>query len=363
MKRILILANTDIVIYNFRYELIKKLIHSGYEVYISATILFWEKELTDIGCILINTAIDRRSTNPIQDIKLLFQYMKLMRKIKPDILLTYTVKPNIYGNLANYIYNIPSISSITGLGTALEKKGMLQSLLIFLYKISFKTVDCVYFQNHANKTFFDSVHIKMKKTILVPGSGVNLENFRLMPYPFSNTINFIYIGRVMKDKGIDELLVAAEYIKNKYENVLFHICGFCEDGYENIMTKYNHQLIEYHGMIKNVKTILETSNCVILPSYHEGMSNSLLEAAAVGRPILASNIPGCSEIVEEGKTGFLFSPQDPHSLIEAIENFLNLTDKEKESMGIAGRKKIEKEFDRATIVDSYFKEIKNLIKK
>ena len=196
----------------------------------------------------------------------------------------------------------------------------------------------------------------------MPGSGVNLNHFLPLEYPSSGAIEFVYISRIMEDKGIDEFLNAAEFIKNKYPNTKFHICGFLDGDYETTISEYqDKEIIEYHGMIQDVRTILEKTHCTILPSYHEGMSNALLESAASGRPVLASDIPGCRETFDEGISGFGFEPRSTESLIQAIEKFIKLPYEEKRAMGEAGRRKVEKEFDRQIVVDAYMQEIEKIL--
>ena len=350
MTRILILANNDLGLYKFRKELIQELINQ-YEVYISLPDGKFVSNLTNLGCKFINTPINRRGTNPITDLKLFLKYVKILKTINPDVVLTYTIKPNIYGGIACRILNLPYIANITGLGTSLENKGLLQKIIVHLYKIALKKAKCVFFQNNENKQFFIDNNISVGKGRLIPGSGVNLKHFHVLDYPASDTIEFVFISRIMKEKGIEQYLEAAEYIKNKYPNTRFHICGFCEEDYQEKLEEMQSKgIIVYHGVLDDVREILKITHCTVHPTYYpEGMSNVLLESAACGRPIITTNRAGCREIVEDGVNGYIVAERNHEDLIEKIEKFLKLSYKEKMEMGLMSRKKVENGFDRRIV--------------
>lgn len=364
-KKILMMGNSEIVIYNFRLELVERLLAEGHQVVISSPPGEKIDELVKMGCIHDPVDMDRRGTNPVADMKLLVHYYLLMKKMEPDIVFSYTIKPNIYGALAARQMGIPYVTNVTGLGSALENRGLLQKVMIRLYKFSLARVQTVFFQNERNRQFFTSHKIALNRHAILPGSGVNLKHFNLLDYPATDeTIDFVFISRIMKEKGINEFLEAADYIKNKYPHTRFHIAGFYEEGYEEIIADYEKRgVIEYHGMLADVREILAQTHCTILPSYHEGMSNVLLESAACGRPILASNVHGCKETFDENNSGFSFEPQDTMSLIEAIERFLALNHLEMKNMGLAGRAKMEKEFDRQLVVNDYLLELDKVVGK
>lgn len=360
MKKILFLVNHDIVIYNFRKELVIKLIEEGYKVYISSPYGKRIDKLVDMGAEFIETTMDRHGTNPLKDMKLYKQYKKIMKNIQPDVVLTYTIKPNIYGGLAARKLKIPYIANITGLGTALQKEGFLQKILIEMYKSAFKSIDTIFVQNEENKKFFIDHNIYPNRLELIPGSGVNLEEFTLLPYPSEDQgIHFAFIARIMKEKGIDEYLKAAEMIKNKYPNVFFHVCGFIDGDYDDIIHEYKkREIIKYHGVIDNTHRFLKNIHCVILPSYYpEGISNILLESAASGRAIITTNQPGCKETMKNRKTGYYVKKQVANDLIEKIIQFLSLTTIERQKMGEFGKKHVSEYFDRTIIVDKYLEKI------
>ncbi|TCT12859.1 galacturonosyltransferase [Natranaerovirga pectinivora] len=359
MGKILVLANNDIGLYKFRKELIEELL-KGNDVYISLPEGEYVKKLIDLGCRFIDTKISRRGTNPITDFKLMIRYKKILKKIKPDVVLTYTIKPNIYGGMMCRLAKTSYIPNVTGLGTAVGNSGVLQSITIALYKLAFKNACCVFFQNKENAEFINGKGIIKGKQKIIPGSGVNLDYYDVLDYPEEENINFLFISRVMKQKGIDQYLDAAKYITEKYSNTKFHILGFCEEAYEKkLKDMHDRGIIQYHGMQSDVRKFYKVSHCTIHPTYYpEGMSNVLLESAACGRPIITTNRSGCREIVEDGINGYVVEQQNSQDLIEKIEDFLKLSYEEKKVMGLSGRAKVEKEFDRQIVVRAYKDEIK-----
>ena len=300
MKKILILANNDGGLYSFRKELIEKLVEEKYEVYTSFPDGERRKDIEQLGCHYIETKVDRRGTNIIKDFSLLRQYIKILKKVKPDVVLTYTIKPNIYGGIACRLKKVPYIENITGLGTAVENPGILQKLTLILYRIALKKARCVFFQNEENQNFLVSKKVVKEHYRRIPGSGVNIDKFIYREYPQEDQIHFIFISRIMKQKGIDQYLYIAEKIKEKYQNITFHILGFCEENYVKQLEELQQKgIILYHGLQKDVKPFIEQCHCTIHPSYYpEGMSNVLLESCATGRPIITTNRSGCKEIVE-----------------------------------------------------------------
>ena len=364
MKKVLILVNHDVVIYNFRKELVQLLIENNYKVYISSPYGKKIDLLVNLGCEYINTPIDRHGTNLIDDIKLVSQYRKLIKQIKPDIVLSYTIKPNIYGGLACRSLNVPYIATITGLGTAFEKEGIFPKLILKLYKLAFKKVHKIFFQNESNMLFFRRNKISISKHRLVSGSGVNLDEFYYTEYPkYSQNIRLLFVGRVMKEKGIEELTKAAEVLSNE-KGVIFDAVGFYEKDYEEKAKELERlNIVNFHGVQSNVQEFIKQSHAVILPSYHEGMANVLLEASSMGRPIIASSIPGCKEIFDEGVTGFGVEPKSVDSIIKVVRKFIELPYHKKRTMGIKAREKVKREFDRNKVVLSYMEEIKTAIEK
>ena len=361
--KILVLANFGMGLYNFRKELLEVLINQKNEVYISLPKDEYVPKLKSLGCKYVETKLDRRGTNPIRDLKLLLQYIKMIKDIKPDIVLTYTIKPNVYGGIACRITKTPYISNITGLGTSIENKGLLQKITLKLYKEGLKNASCLFFQNKTNQKYFVNHHLANGKTRLVPGSGVNLDHHTYETYPEEDgNTKFLFIGRMMKDKGIDELLLAAKIVKEKYPNTQFDLIGGCEEDYHQQLNELEQLgIVNYHGQQNDVRSFIKESHATILPSYHEGTANVLLESASAGRVVLASRIPGCSETFDEGLSGFGFEVKSADSLVETIIKFIKLPYEQKKAMGMAGRKKMEKEYDRKIVINAYVDEINKVV--
>jgi galacturonosyltransferase len=361
--RILVLANFGMGLYNFRKELLEELINRGNEVYISLPNDEYVPKLQRLGCKFIETYLDRRGTDPIQDLKLIIFYIKTIKYINPEIVLTYTIKPNVYGGIACRISKVPYLANITGLGTSVENQGLIRNITLSLYRIGLKNAACVFFQNEPNRLFFIEKNIVKNKTRLIPGSGVNLEQHNFEEYPENNGIvKFLFIGRIMKAKGIDELLDAAKKIKAQYPDTQFDLIGGIEEDYIDQLAELEKLgVIKYHGQQEDVHSFIKIVNATILPSYHEGTANVLLESAASGRPVLASAVTGCIETFDEGLSGLGFDVKDVISLTDTITKFINLSYAEKKSMGIAGRRKMEKLFDRRIVINAYIEEINNIL--
>lgn len=357
--KIVILSNSGMGLIKFRKELIESFLRNGDEVIVSVPRDEYAKRIEALGCRFIHTEVDRKGKNILKDLNLIMEYFKIARTEKPDIILTYTIKPNLYGGIISSILNIRYISNITGLGNALVSEGLLSKIIIGLYRRSLKKAQTVFFQNSSNLKFFNDHQIYLRNSVLVPGSGVNIDEFQYLEYPKqTEPLNFLFIGRLMKSKGINELLLAIEHIQSNYNNIKFHLVGNYEENYEEKLKNFQEKgLLVYHGQQDNIIPFMQQANAIIQPSHHEGMSNVLLEAAACGRPILASDIPGCKETFDEGESGLSFIPNNSESLITTIEKFIEMAYDEKKKMGINGRKKIEKEFNRKVIVNSYINEI------
>lgn len=359
MKKVLFLVNHDVVIYNFRLEIVERLLADGYEVHISSPYGERIDDLDKLGCKYHEIELSRHGMNPAKEMKLIGEYKKLIKEVKPDICFGFTIKPNIYGAIAARGAKVPFVANITGLGTAVENPGLAQKISILLYKYAFRGIQKVFFQNTENQQFFIDHKIAIGKHDLLPGSGVNLERFSPLPYLDDSTTEFVFISRIMKEKGIDQYLEAAEYITKKYENVKFHICGFCEAEYEGRLDEcVKSGAVNYHGMVLDVKEVLKVTHCTIHPTYYpEGLSNVLLESSACARPIITTDRSGCREVIDDGVNGFVCKQKDSHDLIKQIEKFLELSWEEKKAMGLAGRAKVEKEFDRQIVVEKYVKEL------
>ena len=361
MKKILILVNRDFVLYNFRVELVEKLLNEKYDVYICLPYGEKVEEMKKMGCKFIPIDIDTRGTNPVRDMKLIKDYFKIFRKVKPDMILLYTTKVCIYGGIVAGMMNIPYLENISGLGTAVENQSKLQNFMIMLYKMAVRKADCVFFQNKENMCFFEKHKIKCRKRKLIPGSGVNLERWYPMPYPDEeNGVHFLFIARVIKEKGIEEYLSCAKYIHKKYPETVFHVLGPCDGDYKEILERLQNQgIIQYHGMVQDTREFLKYAHCTIHPSFYpEGISNVLLESAACCRPVITTDRSGCIDTVDDKITGFVFPQRDTKALVNRVERFLALTNEEKRKMGLNGRQKVMKEFNREIVIKKYITEIR-----
>lgn len=362
--KILILTNNISGFISFRKEVAESFISLGHEVYLSAPEDRLSPRLVEIGVNVISTRIDRRGTNPIRDSLLTIDYFRLIKRLQPNIVLTYTAKPNIYGGLVCRMFSIPQIANITGLGTVMEgDEGVTKRILTMLYTVSLSKTRTVFFQNAQNMRFFLSQNIiKPIQSMLIPGSGVNLSKFKYLEYVNAPVIKFLYIGRLMKAKGIDELLFVAEQIHKCRNDVEFHLVGSFEDDYEQIIkSNMENGIVHYHGTTDDVRPFIEKCHCIIHPSYHEGMSNVILEGSASGRPIITTAINGCMEAVDNGVTGFLAHPRNAQNLLLQVDKFLAMTFEQRREMGIAARKKMQQFFDRRFVIKAYNNEINKLV--
>ncbi len=360
MKKVLILVNRDFVLYNFRIELVERLLKEKYKVYICLPYGDKVNEMIKMGCKYIPVDIEGRGKDPIKDIKLIYNYKKIFKKLRPDIILMYTTKVCIYGGIIAGLMNIPYIENISGLGTAVEQDTPFQWFMLKLYSLAVRKADCVFFQNRENMNFFEKHKIKCRNRKLIPGSGVNLERWYPMPYPDEkNGIHFLFIARVIKEKGIEEYLACAKYIRKKYPDTVFHVLGPCDGDYKEILEKYQREgIIQYHGMIQDTREFMKFSHCTIHPSFYpEGISNVLLESAACCRPVITTDRSGCIDTVDDEISGFVFPQRDTTALINKVEKFLALTNEEKRKMGLNGRNKVKKEFDRSIVVKEYMMSI------
>lgn len=361
MRKIMLIANDTTFIYKLRKEIIELVLKKKFKLIIVANKKKFVEDIEKLGCEVINIDIPRQGTNPIQDIKMYKQLKNIILSNKPDLVFTNNIKPNIYGGLICKKLNIPFIPNITGLGTALEYPGILQNITVSMLKLSMKSAKSILFQNEFNRQFFIEKNIidKTQRTVLLPGSGVNIDEYEVYDFPTNEKLNFLFVARINKAKGIDYYLEAAKYISEKYD-AIFNICGLCED--ESYLEKFRFAEVEgylkYHGEQKSLDNFYKEMNCLIHPSYYpEGMSNVLLETASHGRPAITTNRPGCKETVNDGLTGFIVPIKNQDKLNEAIEKFIKLSFEEKKQMGINARKKIENEFDRKIVVQKYSEEI------
>lgn len=365
-NRILVLSNSWGGLHSFRKEVFQAFRDNGYEVYISCPLDNDEKKaqwFENIGCKRLDIQFNRQGTNPIADFKLMLTYRKLIKQIKPLAVLSYTIKPNLYGGMACALCGVPQIANITGLGAAVEYPGLMQKFTILLYKLGLRKTHMTFFQNDTNMQFCKDHGMVNENVKLIPGSGVNLQYHEQKPFPAeTEPVRFVYCSRIRYEKGIDEYIAAAQHCFDKGYNTEFIALGFCEGDYENRLKELTEKgVLKYMGPQSDVRPFFAQGQCTIHPTFYpEGMSNVLLESCATGRAVITTNRPGCREIVDDGVTGFIVNQQDSVDLIEKVEKFLAMPYKERKAMGDAARQKVEREFDRQIVVNAYLSEVENI---
>ena len=352
--KILVLANSDIGLYKFRKELLAELLSDGNEIVLSVPNGNLIQPLIDLGCSFIDTSVDRRGVNPTNDLKLLMNYFHIINEINPDLILTYTIKPNIYGGIAARMKKKPYIVNITGLGTAFENAGFVRSLVVMLYKYALKRAKVVFFENVGDREEFLSFKCcNRSQTHVLNGAGVNTTTFDYIPYPNNDIFHFLFIGRVMKEKGVEELFEAMRKIIHEQPCCL-DVVGPFEEDYKDLLYEYESEgWLKYYGYQEDVRPYIARCNCFILPSYHEGMANTNLECASCGRPIITSDIPGCRESVLDGISGYVCEPKSVDSLYNAMKRMI--TNSNREAMGLAGRNHMKDVFEKKKVVSETIK--------
>lgn len=353
MKKLLFLTNHSFMFWQFRRELMAELLHRGYNVTIGVPFADHVEDFEAMGCRMLNIPVDRRGINPVTDGKLLLRYWKLIKAEKPDLVVTYSIKPNIYAGLVCRMLQIPYCTNVQGLGTAFQKPGIAQ-LVTFLYRIALKKARVVFFENSANAQLFRKEKITPEhQQCLLKGAGINLDFYEQHPFPENTQVHFLYLGRLMKEKGIDELFEAVHRLHEEGADFFLDLVGFYEEGYkEQVENLEALGICKFHGFQQNPRPYYAAADCIVLPSYHEGMSNVLLEAAATGRPLITSDISGCKEAVDEEISGYTCASRDAGALYDAMKRFLSLSHDQRAAMGQAGRKKMEAEFDKKQVVQA-----------
>lgn len=357
LMNIFIITNHSFMLYKFRKELISKLLKK-HNITLVMPAHEFTQEFQEMGCEIIDIDVDRRGLNPIVDYKLYKKYKSLLKKNHPDMILTYSIKPNIYAGMAAKKLGIQYCCNITGLGTAFQKP-FLARFVTILYKIAFSKVKIVFFENSSNMhLFLNKKIVNREKVCLLDGAGVNLNEFQEEKYYYSTTTRFIFIGRIMKEKGVDELFVAMNRLIDEGFDVHLDIVGPFEDNYKDKINELSKSVYyDYHGFQMKINEYLKKSNCLVLPSYHEGMANTILEASSMSRVVIVSNIPGCREGVIDNVSGLLVNVRDSNDLYEKMKKFILLDDKSKINMGKQARKLMEMKFDKRKVVKNIIKEI------
>lgn len=351
-KRVAVIGNNSGGLYDFRHELIAELVKRN--CIVTALTPFDTKvnDLTALGIQVIETPMNRRGIDPIEDLKLLHLYRKLLGTLRPDLAIGYTIKPNIYAAFICRLLKIPYAANVTGLGSAFQNEGLLKKLVTAMYKVSLKKAKVVFFENCEDmQVFINSRIVKAEKACLLNGAGVNLEHFYPADYPGDKKTRFLFIGRIMKEKGVDELFDAMKRLTAEGVDCSLDILGGFDEDYSGKIREYESEgWLKYWGYQEDVRPFIAASHCFVLPSWHEGMANTNLECAASGRPVITSRIHGCMEAVEDGATGFLCERKNSGSLYRVMKKFTELSSDERKAMGLAGRKRMEAIFDKKRVV-------------
>jgi len=365
--KVAIVLNTSWNIFNFRMNFVKALLEKGYEVHTIAPHDNYTHLLEAAGCKHHDVKMDSRGANPIKDIALTFELWGIYRRLRPDIILHYTIKPNVYGTLAASILRIPTINNVCGLGTVFLKNNVVSMMAMFLYKIAFRFPKKVFFQNPDDLALFlDKNLVPAKSADLIPGSGIDLEKFQPFDFKRNKSFTFLLISRLITDKGIMEYIEAVEKLRLKGINARFQLLGAKDPEHKrgiqlSVIDQWvKSNTIEYLGTTDDVRRFINEADCIVLPSYREGTPRTLLEAASSSKPIVATDVPGCHHVVEDKYNGLLCKLKDSDDLASKMEQMLSLDDATLKKFGENGRKKIEFEFDEKLVITKYLNEISSL---
>ena len=366
-SKIVFIANSSFYFYKFRHSLISTFITHGYEVALIAPKDEYSEKLSKFHCIELKN-LDRKSMNPLKDIALLMELYFKIKKEKAAIVFSFTIKPNIYAALVCKVLGVKIVPSITGLGYLFiqNDQKLIHNLIKRLYSFAFKVPEKFIFQNSDDQALFiDKFKMDQSKCIITPGSGINLDFFKPLPLPKTNS--FLMIARLLKDKGILEFIEAAEIVLKKVPDAKFTLIGPIDElNHAGISEKEFMQInknnsISYLGEKQDVVPFLKECNCFVLPSYREGTPRTNLEAMAMGRPIITTDVPGCRGTVDEGKNGFLVPVRNANELAKAMIKFIDLPYNKKQAMGAYSRKKAENEYDEKNVIKKYLELTKAIL--
>lgn len=364
---VLMTVNAAWNIWNFRRPVVQALLTAGHQVTVLAPPDDFVGKLTALGCRFVPLQINAKGLDPIDELKLLWRCWQVFKEQKPDIILSYTIKNNIFGALAAKSLRIPFIPNVSGLGTGFLSGGTLQFIVEQLYRRAYRGLPIVFFQNEDDGALFIARGlVRPDQVRLLAGSGVDLAHFRATPLPYGKAPVFLLIARLLRDKGVVEFVEAARLIKAECPEVRYQLLGAADSENRTAISKDTvagwvaEGLVEYLGTTADVRPIIAAADCVVLPSYREGAPRTLIEAAAMARPLIASDVPGCRAVVDHDVTGFLCTVRDSGSLAEAMRRFLYLDPERRSDMGLAGRVKMEREYDQTLVVQAYLRAIHKL---
>lgn len=359
---VLLTGNTTFKLANFREGLIRRLLADGHRVTVVAPPDEYVEKIRALGCHFVPLQMDRNGTSPISEARLLFSILKVIRRARPDVVFSYTIKNNIYGGIACRVLGIPFVSNVTGLGPTFNTAGLLNRTVRSLYRIAFGKARAVFFQNSSDLELFTGSRLVSKDRVrLLPGSGVDLKRFAASPLPESGEdIRFLLVARLLWDKGVGVYADAARKVRETFPQAHFQLLGPLDPDSKSGISKarleewVSEGAVEYLGSTHDVVPFLRATHCVVLPSYYrEGTPRSLLEAGAIGRPIITTDMPGCRDVLVEHESGFLVAPRDAEQLAATCEAFLRLSPEEQRAMGAASRRHIAQTYDEEIVIGAY----------
>lgn len=369
--KILLTANTAWNLVNFRRALIEGLIEDGHEIIALCPLDGTALNLEAMGCRVVHLEMDNKGLSMMRDLFLILRFWRHFRRERPDLILSYTIKNNIYCALATRPLGIPVIPNVTGLGTAFLSGGWVARVAICLSRIAFQSLRRIAFQNEDDRDhFLTHMIVRPEQVMMLPGSGIDVERFQ--PCPLSKSdgpLVFLFIGRLLRDKGVQELIEAVRLLQSRGVNICCQLLGSADaENRTAIDSKtlgewISEGVVEYLGTTDDVRPMIAAADCIVLPSYREGTPRALLEGSAMARPCVATDVPGCRHVVEDGVTGFLCLAQNPQDLADKMADMAALSSEERQRMGLAGRAKMEREYDQAFVLDTYRTAIATIMKR
>lgn len=356
-------------IWNFRRPLVEALLEDGHQVTVLAPRDDTVSELRALGCRFRHLPMDVKGLNPLSGLQLLAQLRASFRDLHPDVVLSFTIKNNIFGAIAAKAMRIPFVPNVTGLGTAFLSGGFLERVAVALYRRAFRNLDVVFFQNANDCELFVARRlVTQTQARQLPGSGIDLERFAAAPYPDQAAAPvFLMIGRLLRDKGVLEYVEAARLVKAKHPEVRCQLLGATDAANRTAINREalrqweEEGVIEYLGTTDDVRPVIASAHCVVLPSYREGSPRTLIEASALARPLIATDVPGCRSVVDDGRTGFLCDVRNAESLAAACEKLIKLSPEVRMEMGQEARMKMEREFDQRIVVNAYRTALRDVV--
>lgn len=367
--RIAIVLNTSWNIYNFRMSFVRELLAQGHEVHTIAPNDDFTHLLKEAGCVHHPVKMDSRGANLIKDSALIFELLFIYKRVKPNVVLHYTIKPNVYGTIAAAILRIPTVNNVCGLGTVFLKKNMVSAFALFLYKISFRFANKVFFQNSDDqKLFVEQKLVPAAVVDLLPGSGINLSRFTPAAFKRNDQFTFLLISRLITDKGILEFIDAVRKLKAEGLQARFQMLGAMDPEHKRGIKKeviqgwIDEGIVEYLGTTDDVRPYIQQADCVVLPSYREGTPRTLLEAASSAKPIIATDVPGCNHVVKDNFNGLLCKLKDSDDLAAKMTTMAHLPEYTLQQFGVNGRAKVMQEYDERIVIEKYLRAIQSFKK-